>query len=281
MAKFTERATFAASAAALVAAPVGAEAARVDVTGSPLSISFLNATSVGPSFLFDQVAWDVDGDSTIDFSLFGLAGPVPGTGTYGGQPAQFFTGFNGIAGGFFTTSGLIGNGNAVGAPITGGFPTLQPVPASNSIGLTQNAYFPTASVGLGTIVPFVRTYPTGGGMNTVVNSTAASYPHFPGGFFDIGFSFDISGNTHFGTALVQTAGMFGSPDWTLVVHQWSYEDTPDTPIHVFVPVPEPEPEPEPPPVPVPASIVPMVTLLGLGAAGLRRMRKQKTKTAAA
>ena len=280
MAKFTERATFAASAAALVAAPVGAEAARVDVTGSPLSISFLNATSVGPSFLFDQVAWDVDGNGTDDFNLFGLAQPG-GSGAYGGHSGQIFLGFNGIAAGSFTASGLVGNGNAVGAPQAGGFPVFQPVPASNSIGLTQNAYFPTASAGVGTYAPFVRSYPTGGGTNTFVSSALAGYPLPNGGFFDIGFSFDIGGNTHFGTALIQTAGMFGSPDWTLVVHQWSYENTPDTPIHVFVPVPEPEPEPEPPPVPVPASIVPMVTLLGLGAAGLRRMRKQKTKTAAA
>ncbi len=66
-----------------------------------------------------------------------------------------------------------------------------------------------------------------------------------------------NGDTHYGWAKVI---LHDGPDFELEVADWWYEDEADTEIHV---------------TPVPASGLAALTLLGLGAAGLRAQRIRK------
>jgi hypothetical protein len=75
----------------------------------------------------------------------------------------------------------------------------------------------------------------------------------------IGFRFDVDGQDHYGWANIL---LQGARHKRLEVTQWSYETDPDTPIHISA-------------VPAPPAGVAALTLLGVGAAGLRGWRKRK------
>ena len=79
--------------------------------------------------------------------------------------------------------------------------------------------------------------------------------------FRFGFKFQIDGNDHYGWA----DATLDLDDSTLIftIEEWTYNDEPNQEVHV----------------PVPASIVPAITLLGLGAAGVRRMRRRQAQAA--
>ena len=85
------------------------------------------------------------------------------------------------------------------------------------------------------------------------------------GDYTIGFVFDNLGDAHYGIADI-TVG--GGPDWVLTINEWTYEDTPDTAVHV-------------PDVPVPPSGLAALSLLAMGAAGMRSLRKRKEAQAKA
>ena len=103
---------------------------------------------------------------------------------------------------------------------------------------------------------------------TFSTSSGATYGHsfqYPAGTLHpgankIGFRFIANGSTHYGYADLK---LIGGSDPGIEVTQWWYEDEPDTEIHV---------------TPVPSSGIAALTLLGLGAAGVRRMRKRKDPT---
>lgn len=80
----------------------------------------------------------------------------------------------------------------------------------------------------------------------------------------IGFRFDISGSNHYGVASV-TWGIYNTSGITLVVNKWAYNDVADAsiPASTLNTVPEP------------ATAALGLGALALGAAGLRRWRKNK------
>ena len=81
----------------------------------------------------------------------------------------------------------------------------------------------------------------------------------------IGFKLNIDGWRHFGFAEIELTGLGagGGPlGIDLKVLRWAYEDEPNTAIHVEA-------------IPALPSGVAALMLLGLGAAGVRRLRLQK------
>lgn len=78
----------------------------------------------------------------------------------------------------------------------------------------------------------------------------------------IGFRFEREGNTHYGVASIVTEAIAGQPRASITVERWAWEDEADTPILAGAAV-----------VPEPAQVANALGLLALGAAGLRRWRK--------
>lgn len=101
-----------------------------------------------------------------------------------------------------------------------------------------------------------RTYGPGAPPTSLFYSPRAS-DGVPVGDNLIGFKFSISGNTHYGWAEIEFAN---DPELSLQVNRWAYKSEPDDPIGAGQ---------------VPGAGVAALTLLGLGAAGMRQWRKRK------
>lgn len=79
------------------------------------------------------------------------------------------------------------------------------------------------------------------------------------------FAFDAGNGLQYGWANIS---FFGA---TLSITEWTYSDTPGEAVHVGARAGDVSQ------VPVPASAIPALTMLGLGAAGLRTMRKRRAE----
>lgn len=259
---FTEKSALAAGAAALAAVPAAADAALVtNTTGISISIFDVGAGTPGPGA---QQIWDIDGDGNGELSLlaFGSGSDNPGTGTvvsyrirngalgWGGITYPSSAPLNGVA--------FAGGGNGSGEFFVQSSFTASPIlpTAYATLSITQGS--PPAPLMFGGGVAAVT---TGGGL-VPVSGAGSFYPIFPGGPFNVAFQFQIGGNDHYGWAEFE----FNVPLLSFSINQWTYNDTPDAPVHV--------PDTAQP-IPVPASIVPALTLLAGGAAGLRILRKRK------
>lgn len=262
MTSYVQKMGIAAGSVSLAAVPTMADAALSHVTGSPVSVSFLDVpTSTGGAV---NVPWDVDGQDGADFSLVGALLYGFESSTASGAKSEFRFGYNFIYAGTFNTGGpgLPLNGAAIGVAndvVGGGAPFLAPLPNSFVVGPTVGPYSWIGGIAHGAAV--ARYFSTGGSLTN--QSTSSYYPGAASGTFNIGFLFNSSAGLHAGWANVTVDN---GPDWQLTINEWVYESDPETPVHV-------------PDVPVPATIVPAIAMLGLGAAGLRRMRKRKSTQA--
>lgn len=248
--KFSDKAALAAGAISFAAMPVAGQAAVVQGTGGPVSVSFADLPG-GSGFQTVDVPWDVDGANGADFYLYAARSVYTYTLGYGAN-LELRYGYNGIA--ISTYSSLPGNGLGIVAnPTTTGFarmavssrvgPTLAAgrylISSADAVATARyNVQYGTASYGSSYAVPLGDLLP---GMNK------------------IGFAFDVNGDTHYGWAEIV---LHGGPNFELEVANWWYEDEADAEIHI---------------TPVPASGIAALTLLGLGAAGLRAQRQRKAK----
>lgn len=240
----------AAGAVSAAVAPAMAEGAVV-WTSQSLSLKFSDVTVGVDAF----VPWDVDGDSTPDFFLAGTL--TSSTSTFGSGGTVSTSGGIGLVNpDKFNTGGTSPNAVfAQGGPYGGGFLRLS---ASMQVGPTLASGVPLASRAPA-VFGGAYSYSTTGGF-TSFSSGAYVVPGMQPGPNLIGFQFDIGGSNHFGFAqLVVTDGPT-YPDAGIAITRWAYETDADTPIHV---------------TPIPGSGVAALTLLGLGAAGLRRQRRRK------
>jgi hypothetical protein len=258
MAAFSEKLALMAGAGALATAPAVAPAALVTKTGAPLSVSFLDAPAV--TFSTASVAWDVDGVNGADFSLFGL-NTYASTDVSGAAKLDYRYGFNLIA----PYSKLVSaapevplNGIGFAANTSAGVPGLAAVPSSAVLGPDLGSY--TAAIGIANAAGVLRVF---SGAFLISQSTYFSgYVAGAPGSFNIGFSFLSSGATHYGWANISVEN---GPEWRLTVNEWTYDDTPGSPVHV--------PD-QAAVVPAPPAGVAALTLLALGAAGVRRWRNK-------
>jgi hypothetical protein len=116
--KFSDKAALAAGAISFAAVPVAGQAAVVQGTGGPVSVSFADLPG-GTGFQTVDVPWDVDGANGADFFLY-AARSVSTHVSGSGANVAFRYGYNGIA--ISTYSSAPGNGVGIVAnPSTAGF----------------------------------------------------------------------------------------------------------------------------------------------------------------
>lgn len=253
---FTQRVSMAAGAASAVVAPVAADAALVTVQGSPVSVRAQDYTSTGPG---NAATWDVDGLNGPDFALNFFNTRSQTAGIYStfryGQYRNLLSNF------------LPGGTQLNGMGFVGSTSFARPLASSARVGATLSAYLPANYAALfGTEVQFSQRLYIPPNTQPDITSTAAS----PGAGFggatgpvNVGFSFLSGGNTHYGWAQIDLgAGV----DNRLTVVEWTYENSPDTPVHVGTRAAQ---------VPEPASTLPAIAMLAMGAAGVRAWRQRK------
>lgn len=275
MSKFRDKTALAlGSAAAVTIAPV-AEAALVTVSNSPVSVSFWPTVEVSPLW-HNQAVWDVDGVNGPDFALLAQGGK--------GGTSQNYTLGGGIALNVHSETnpsfsvvrnrlngeGLVNSSfGYVGSHGAGTFVSaLAPLSLSNYVGdsgLQERGLILRGRIAVSETWNYFSTYRL-----TYRAVLSEFHYNFGGpGTFNIGFKFASGSNSHFGWAQM-TIG--SGPYYTVSIDEWTYETTPGTPVHVGTRMPD---------VPVPATIVPALAMLGLGAAGVRRMRKRRAALAEA
>ena len=191
-----------------------------------------------------------------DFSLIGVAENILINGT-----SPTFQLFNGVG------ANLIGAGS-VSSPAPNNAILLlngtSPLNASTSVGST----FASGNAGVNTFIPAQASIfraKSSGGVVASLSSSNQMYAFGGPGDYMITFVFDNLGDAHYDIADI-TVG--GGPDWVLTINEWTYEDTPDTAVHV-------------PDVPVPPSGLAALSLLAMGAAGMRSLWKRKEAQAKA
>lgn len=248
---FTDKAVLASGAISAVMAPAAADAAVVKVVQS---VS-LKVSDLTPEANFDIgfAGWDVDGQNGADFYLAGYR-------TSGDTQVDYVTYLRysyaafGIVN-FPGTGTRFPNGNSV-------FVTTQSAGLARFI---ESSRVGPALTGNKVGAPFgqaLAAYSTV--FSTIFGYTYGGSPRYPEGTLHlgtnkIGFKFLAGGNPHYGIAdIVLNTG----DDPGIEVVRWWYENEPDTEIHV---------------TPVLPSGIAALTLLGLGAAGLRAQRRQKAK----
>lgn len=245
---FRDKALLATGAVSVAAFPAASEAAAVHVKQS-VKIQASDLVP-GPGIEVGFTPWDIDGNGGAPLYLAGYrisaSTQVDSTVFLRYQFAGF--GIVNIPNPYTVTA----NGNSVLLSASGS--GLARLISSDRVGptLTGSKYgAPSAAAFFTSAV----TFSTSGG------ATYGGSSQYPAGTLHpgtnkIGFRFLSGGNTHYGYADLK---FIRGSDPGIEVTQWWYEDEPDTEIHV---------------TPVPASGVAALTLLGLGAAGLRRMRKR-------
>lgn len=215
----------------------GALAVPVENTGS---ITF----NLGDS----PVYWDVDGNGSDEYILTDLGG---GAG---------FLDSNDYSNG----SATLGARGMVQVPPATSSDLFSPLSPGFSVGASLATGYVWGSSPQG-----ARTIVSSGGTQVGFD---ASYGGFvSGGDQYFGFRFDRAGQTHYGWAEINI-DTSGAPGGFTIV-RWGYEDQPDTPIAV---------ESAAPPAPGEAKAIPVnglpfigLTLLGLGAAGVRELRRKR------
>ena len=260
---FSEKLALAAGSAALAVAPVSADAKLV-TSGTAFTVGIPPNT---PPLTDISLPWDIDGDGNPEFAFFGfvLGGDVAGTGSV--QSIRYRAAAFGMGAAYY-----FGGPALPGLRFIWGTDSYSiHVPASVSIGptlaagLETRAFYsgatfgpPILSVGQSEVVK------TTGDVSTNIRSSTVRYYKLGAGIQNFGFSFKIGGNVHYGWGVMSIGVGDG-----LVIQEWTYDDVADEAVHVGS---------REAVVPVPPSALPAITMLALGAAGLRRLRKGKAAT---
>lgn len=250
----------AASAAALSLAPAIGAAAPVYVIDRPVTISF---EALGGGFGSVGVPWDIDGVNGAD-THFSVRRQAYGT-YYRSYTAGGSEKVQNVVGNL-DFPGLYGIGPVVFARMNGRS-ELVFVQESAVVGPTIGAAYafqPPPFNGISTVARLVT--PPGGTPETVSqHAFATQTPYgYAFGVQLMPFGFDVGGQQHVGWARIR---FNGAPDAQLVIERWAYESEPNTAIHVDS-------------IPAPPAGVAALSLLAMGAAGLRSHRKRKQMQAA-
>lgn len=220
--------------------PAASVQAAVVVNNTPITFN------LGDSPVF----WDVDGDGNDEYMFHA------GTGTYSSYSANLDT-FN-----TFASTSLGGRGMVQATTATGG-DDLAPLSPAFMVG-------PSLVSGYlwGSSQQTYRTVVSSGG--TQVGRDFDDSGFVGGGAQYFGFRFDRAGQTHYGWAEINI-DLSGAPGGFTVV-RWGYEDQPDTALPVAGGA-----TPAAPATPVPVGGFPLIglTMLGMGAAGLRELRRRR------
>ena len=271
---FTQKAALAAGAVAAVSVPVTADAVVLYRSNSPVSISL----GGGPS----SVGWDVDGTGGPDFMLNATTTSVriPHSGVVS---VTYFGGVNiGIVSERQTMRERIyldsvsGAGAGIIGPVAGG-PQVRALHSSFNIGPTLNAYAWGSASESERGVLFRSTQRRLVFVDHLASSTQSTAQFGEGDFATadgftrsgenvIGFRFDrgLSTDLNYGWAKVEwDLSTPGQESFTIT--EWAWEGEPGKPIHA---------------VPTPAAAVSGLTLLAMGAAGIRRQRQRNRKALA-
>lgn len=242
---FSAKLAISAGSGVLAFTPATGAAAPVIVDDRPLSISFdyLSGSAGGSS-----VPWDVDGDGTGDVSLV-VSRNIFSSNTTNGRFIYQRFGYLGLPYDFGTDPVDFARSYARGR--------LVRFDRSDTVtGYAVNAAYSHQHSGNG--IETSRRY-----SRTASGATLSASNGFLGGLrFGVnvfGFGLDIGGEQHLGWGVMR---LEPGPNYRLIISKWAYESEPDTPIHVDE-------------VPAPSSSIAALTLLGLGAAGLRQARKRK------
>lgn len=251
---FSERTALGLGAASLLL-PGAADAGLVWVSDRPLTMP---APASGNEYL--TVGWDIDGDGSFDAGFtrdrYEAHFPSNTTARIGYRRSELSVrdaGFGALSAGFHyhyfgasqvQASEVVGDGDEWF--LSGGF------------GQTHVVYSRTA----------------GGGTATMTNAGChgSSFP----GYYDfqncnpfgpeltdgtnlVGFVFGDTAATYYGWAQIT---LQSHPHISITVNKWAYNDAAGQPVHVD-------------PVPAPPAVVGALTLLGLGAAGMRKWRRRR------
>ncbi len=239
------------AAAALSIAPATASAGLVYVIDRPVTVSF---DALGGSIGSAGVGWDIDGVNGTDthFSVNRVA-------------YRTFTDSDGNVvqdvHGSLNFPGLYGSGPVVFAR-EGGRSHLVTVYESTVVGpriYNSSRWQPPPFNGIETRASIVT--PPGGTPRTYFQIAEFSETQY-GSSFGVRlmpFGFDISGQQHIGWARIRFED---APDVQLVIERWAYESEPNTPVHVNN-------------IPAPPASVAALSLLAMGAAGVRSWRKRQ------
>lgn len=245
----------AAAATALSLAPASGAAAPVYVTDRPVTVSF---DALGGGIGSTGVGWDIDGVNGDD-TQFRVSRVAHGT-TYTNVTASGSTKVQ-YARGALNFPGLYGFGPVIFAREFGRS-FLIDVPQSSIVGpeiTPPIAYTPPPFNGMHT---YARLITPPGGTPEIV-SQGATFSSRPYGADTelrlMPFGFDVNGQQHVGWARIR---FDYAPKAQLVIERWAYESEPNTEIHVNN-------------IPAPPAAIPALTLLALGAAGVRRWRKRQ------
>lgn len=246
---FHRKAAIAAGAMAAAAAPAAANAALVTVNGPGsshmVSMSLFGLTSG------DTASWDVDGTGNPEFRLEFLGSTL---GNFGNVFLASAADAQDIGAPAFNGRGFV-NAASTGedevARLNSSFMIGATLPAGYFWGQTQvrdRTMMSYNRPALNIAVPGVDA--PGFSPNSTISNMFA-------------FAFDAGSGLQYGWANISFFGQ------TLFITEWTYSDTPGESVHVG------SREGNVSNIPVPASAVPALTLLGLGAAGLRTMRKRQ------
>jgi hypothetical protein len=244
--------------------PFAAQAGLVVVNGSPVSVSETDANGT-------IVGWDLDvvGADEFQLRLFKFLGEGTTQLNY-----RIFLESNGLNG-----SGLVSPATDLTSASMFHFLVL---PTSFNVGASPN--------GPGTNGPYA--WGQTSSAREVAQRSVVSFGTGALNYFDtqddlinaviganlIGFRFDTGVGTQYGFAeLILSMGV---GTMSVSIDRWVYSDTPGDFVHVNAAdlVAPPPPPPPPPPMAVSApAMLPSIALLALGAAGVRRWRREKQK----
>jgi hypothetical protein len=204
------------------------------------------------------VGWDIDGVNGDD-TQFGVNRAAYGT-YYTNVTVSGSTKVQNIRGAL-SFPGLYGLGPVIFAR-GGGRSFLVDVPQSSIVGpqiMPPYAWHPPPFNGMHTYARLIT--PPGGTPETI--SQGATFSGRPYGADTelrlMPFGFDVNGQQHVGWARIR---FDYAPKPQLVIERWAYESEPNTEIHVNN-------------IPAPPAAIPALTLLALGAAGVRGWRKRQ------
>lgn len=242
---FSAKLAMTAGSGVLAIAPQAAGAAPILVDNRPLSISFDDLPTGTGTLL---VPWDIDGNGTGDNNLVIRRG-IYSSDTASGDLRYYRHGVLQFATDLRT--------NNVKFVRSYGRGSLVMLDQSNYVTPSWvNADYRSVLSGNGITTARRYTRAAGGSIQSFSFGWLGGDLKF--GVNAFGFGFDIDGAQHLGWGVMKLAP---GPDYRLTITKWTYESEPDTPVHVDE-------------IPVPSSGIAALTLLGLGAAGMRQWRKR-------
>jgi hypothetical protein len=246
-----EKLGLAVGSASLTVAPMAASAALVTVNPTPglLKISVTDPDNTA-------VAWDVDGTGAAEFAL------EVRKSASSGPNFQFAGTFL-----FLNSQGLNGRG-IVGQLATDDAANV--LPTSFDVGQTlASPYVFGLSNASDRRVIRKTTFQSNYGAPFTSSTVAIDDIDLSPGANFVGFRFDAGSGLQYGWAEILLDLTAGSE--SIEISRWTYDDAPGSGVHVA--------DEASAAIPLPASILPALTLLGMGAAGMRSWRRRQAKIA--